>query len=207
MPVHEELAGDLSGAGTRIAKGRKRMRTLADRITDELQVLIGKPMGDCWRATNMQIFEFGPRHKFVNRKGEEVEGSDVRLHVQCRWRMVDAARILFGRDDLLRPADEAISLDDFDWDKGDSILDVVQRNWFAGLRAAPLHVVNATGDTYGGFRISFERDVALEAFPCDSDRGEYHEHWRLLGHRSDGTHFVITGYGIEDDPHELPTDR
>lgn len=182
------------------------MTTLADRITTELQVLIGEPMSDCWRAANMQIFEFGPRHKWVNRKGEEVEGGDLRLHVQCRWRIVDAARIVFGRDDLLRPADENVSLDDFDWDKDDSVLDVVKRDWFAQRRTAPLHVVNATGDIYGGFRITLEQDVVLEAFPCDSERGEYSEHWRLLGHRSNGSHFVITGYGIEDDRHELSTD-
>ena len=183
------------------------MTTLADGITGELHVLIGEPMSDCWRVTNMQIFEFGPQHKFVNRKGEEVEGSDLTLHLQCRWRIVDSARILFGRDDLLHPADENIPLDEFDWDKDYSVLDVVQREWFAERRTAPLRVVDAIGDIYGGFQISLEQHVVLQAFPCDSDRGEYSEHWRLFGHRSDGSHFVITGYGIEEDSHESPTDR
>jgi hypothetical protein len=175
------------------------MSTLADRITNELRVLIGEPISDCWRAANMQVFEFGPMKKFVNRKGEEVEGGDLKLHVQCRWRMVDGTRILFGRDDLLRPANERIPLDDFDWDKDDSILDVVQREWFVQHRKAPMHVVSATGDDYGGCRIDLEDSVSLEVFPCDSDRGEYSEHWRLLGHRSDGSHFVITGCGVEED--------
>ena len=182
------------------------MTTLAGRITAELQVLIGEPLSDCWRVSNMPIFEFGPRHKFLNRKGEEVEGSDLRLHLQCRWRIVDAERILFGRDDILRPADENISPDDFDWDEDDSVFDVVRRKWFAERRSVPLHVVSATGDIYGGFRITLEQDVVLEAFPCDSNRGEYSEHWSLLNDRSEGSYFVVMGYGVEDDRHESLTD-
>ena len=178
------------------------MNALADQITAELRVLIGEPMSDCWRAANMQVFEFGPVHKFVNRKGEEVEGSNLELHVQCRWRMVDRTRILFARDDLLRPANKDIPLDDFDWDKDESVLDVVQREWFAEHRVAPFHVINATGDIYGGCQIELKDHVFLELFPCDSDRGEYSEHWRLLGHNSDGSHFVVTGYGVEDDRYE-----
>ena len=178
------------------------MTTLADQITAGLQAIVGQPMGGCWRAANMQIFEFGPRRTYLNREGEEVEGSDLRLHVQCRWRLVEATGILFGRDDLLRPADDSISPDDFDWDEQESVLDVAQRDWFASYRAEPLHVVAAVGDVYGGFRITLEQDVVLEAFPCDSDRGEYSEHWRLLDDRNEGSHFVITGYGVEDNRYE-----
>lgn len=95
------------------------MSGLAERIAAELRVLIGEPIRDCWRAANMQIFEFGPAKKYLNRKGDEVEGSDLSLHVQCRWRMVDGSRILFARDDLLRPANQDIPIDEFDWDRDD----------------------------------------------------------------------------------------
>jgi hypothetical protein len=175
------------------------MTTLADQITSELRVLIGKPISDCWRAANMQIFEFGPQNEFLNRKGDKVTAADIKLHVQCSWRLVDSERILFGSDDLYRPADQNISKDDFDWGKDDSILDVAQKAWFTDRKVAPLHVQNVSGDVYGGFQIMLEHTVVLEAFPFDSDRGEYSEHWRLLGHRPDGSHFVITGYGVEDD--------
>lgn len=172
------------------------MGTLADRISDELRVLVGQPISDGWRVANMQIFEFGPLRKRINRKGEEVESGELKLHIQCRWRMVDRTRILFARDDLLRPADESISLDDFDWDKQESKLDVVNRAWFAEHHTKPLCVISASGDDYGGFRLALEENVALEVFPCDSNRGEYSEHWRLLGHRKDGSHFVIDGNGV-----------
>ncbi len=175
------------------------MTGLAERISAELRVLIGEPISVCWRAANMQVFEFGRPKTFLNRKGEQVEGSDLRLHVQCRWRMVDGCRILFARDDLLRPANEDIPIDEFDWDKDDSVLDVVQRKWFEDRRVTPLKVVRVAGDKYGGCQVEFEHGVVLELFPCDSDRGEYSEHWRLLGHRPDGSHFVVTGHGVEGD--------
>jgi hypothetical protein len=173
------------------------MNGLAERITAELWVLVGEPISDCWRAANMQVFEFGPAKKYRNRKGDEVEGSDLKLHVQCPWRMVDGSQILFARDDLLRAANQDIPIDEFDWDKDDSVLDIVQRQWFEDHRAAPLKVVHVAGDQYGGCQIRLEGGMLLELFPCDSDRGEYSEHWRLLDDRRDSYHFVVTGYGVE----------
>jgi hypothetical protein len=170
------------------------MSTLAERITAELRVLNGQPMGDCWRVANMQIFEFGPRVRIVNRKGQEVETGELRLHVQCRWRLVDPQRIIFGSDDINYPADESISLDEFDWDKYQAVLDIAQRRWFEEHQGSPLKVVAVRGDAYGGFQLQFEGGVALEALPCDSRRGEYSERWRLLGHRVDRSHFVVTGF-------------
>jgi hypothetical protein len=172
------------------------VNTVADRITAELGALVGQLLGDCWRAADMQVFGFGPRHRIFNRMGE-IEVCGLRLHVQCRWRLVDAGKIAFGRDDLNYPADESVSAEDFDWDKQDSALDVAQRQWFAWHRAAPPRVEAVHGDAYGGFRVCLEGGAALEAFPCDSRRGEYSEHWRLIGHRADGSHFVVTGDGVE----------
>lgn len=173
------------------------MSTLADRITTELRVLLGQPLADCWRMANMQIFEFGPRRCIVNREGVEVEVSELKLHVQCRRRLVDGSQILFARDDLNLPADEAVPIEDFDWDKHESMLDVTQRQWFERPRDVLPKVVGVRGDVYGGFQVELEGGFVLEVFPCDSARGEYSEHWRLLGHRADGSHFVVTGYGIE----------
>lgn len=173
------------------------MDPLADRITSELSMLIGQPIGDCWRVADMQIFEFGPRHLKRNRKGEMVEASDISLHIQCRWRFVDARSILFGRDDLSYPADETIPQEQFDWDKSSSVLDVAQSGWFEKHGASLPVVQQVQGDGYGGFQIALTGGFTLECFPCDSQRSEYSEHWRLLGHRADGSHFVVTGDGIE----------
>lgn len=174
------------------------MSTLADQITAELGVLIGEPLSACWRVANMQVFEFGPMHEMLNRKGKKVNGSDLRLHVQCRWRIVDGKHILFGCDDLLKPANAEIPIDEFDWDKDDACLDVAQRNWFLEHRDAPLQVVSAMGDNYGGCRIQLQDRVSLELFPCDSDRSESSEHWRMFHSDPNKSHFVITGNGVEN---------
>jgi hypothetical protein len=181
------------------------MSDLAIRISSELQALIGQPIADWWRAADMAVVEFGPRHRIVNRKGDAIDVSDLRLHLQCRWRFTDSSDILFGSDDLYRPADEGVSHDDFDWDKQDSVLDVKWRTWILRNRGREPRVIRCIGDAYGGFRIELEGGVILEAFPCNSRRGECSEHWRLIGHRIDGAHFVVTGYGIQgthDAPHE-----
>jgi hypothetical protein len=173
------------------------VKTLADRISSELRVLIGKPMTDCSRAANMQVFGFAPRRQKRNRRGEIVELGYIRLHIQCRWRFMDERCILFGRDDLLVPADDSVLMVEFDWDAAESALDVAQRNWFASQRSDLPAVIAVGGDAYGGFRISLAGGYTLECFPCDSRRDEYSEHWRLVGHRADGSHFVVTGDGIE----------
>src|SRR4030042_7067785 len=117
------------------------MSELAHHISVELRVLIGQRIVDCWRVANMAVFEFGPRQRIVNSKGEEVEVSELRLHVQCRWRMVDEAGILFGSDALNYPADENVPLEDFDWDKQDSVLDIRRREWFIQNRDRALKVI------------------------------------------------------------------
>lgn len=179
--------------------GALLLMTLAERINTELGALLGQQFIECSRAANMQMFGFGPRHPKVNRRGEAIEVCQFALHIQCRWRLVDAAKIVFGSDDLHYPADDAIPWDEFDWDKNPSVLDVVQREWFAQRMLVPLKVVNVCGDKYGGFRVQLDGDFALEAFPCYSRRGENSEHWRLFGHRDDGSHFVITADGALGD--------
>lgn len=173
------------------------MTSVSDQITAEMQVLISQDFCSCWRIGNMQIFEFGKVRSHLNRKGQKVQSGEFKLHVQCRWRMINPTRILFGRDDLLRPADSRISIDDFDWDESESILDVAQQEWFTGHRPGFAKVTSVSGDAYGGCRIGFGTGEILELIPCDSDRSEYSEHWRLFGHRDDDTHFVVTGAGID----------
>lgn len=170
------------------------MKGLAERISEALSVLIGKPIFDCWRVANMQIFEFGECQKILNRRGCEVEVADWKLHLQCRWRMVDGESIVFGNDDLYYPADEKLPWDEFDWDKQESVLDLRQQEWFAINRDKKRKVTDAIGDIYGGFQIKLEGGFRLEAFPCKSFQDEHCEQWRLF--ESESEHFVIDGDGV-----------
>jgi hypothetical protein len=171
------------------------VKSLGDQITAELQVLVEQPIGDCWRAADMAIFEFGPRRQMVNRYGQEVETSDISLHLQCRWRFVGERGVVFGSDDLYLPADPDMPADEFDWDKHDSVLDVLRRGWFEQRRGSLPVVEEVVGDDYGGFRVLIFGGFALECLPCDSRR--HKERWRMLGHRDDGEHLVVRGDGVE----------
>src|SRR4051812_48044105 len=137
------------------------MGNLADKITAALGILIEQPLSGCNRAADMHMFRFGPWRKRTNRKGELIDVTDHCLSVQCRWRLLDPDRILFGRDDLLYPADEAISLDDFDWDQQESRVDRLRREWFDQQQTVPPVVTSVQGDLYGGFRIELSGGFAL----------------------------------------------
>jgi hypothetical protein len=175
------------------------MSATADKITEELAVLVGLPMSDWWRAAGMQILEFGPKHKIVNRRGEEVERSDISLHLQCFWRLVDSERIVFGHEDLDQPADKSIDPSDFDWDKDDSVLDFHLSKWRAQYYDTPPLVVEATGDAYRGISLALDNGHNLQTFPCSTpwNEEEDNEYWRLCGHRKDGRHFVVADIWVE----------
>jgi len=146
----------------------------------------------------MQLLGFGPKEKRTNRRGEVVEVSKYGIHTQCKWRLVDSERIVTGSGDLYRPADESIPEEEFDWDKDDSVLDFKMMKWLAEYEEAPPLVVEARGDAYGGFCITLDNGQSFVTFPCESHwSDEEEEIWRLLGHRKDGRHFVVSDCGVE----------
>ena len=168
---------------------------LAAKITSELHALLGEPLAECGRVANMQMFGFGPPTRSVTLLGKVVEHSKYSLHLQCRWRFTNEHEILFGSDDLNYPADENTSLEGFDWDQSPSLLDVKQQEWFT-QHGGSMQVTEVIGDRYGGFRVLLEQGIVLEAFPCDSRRDDYSEHWRFFGHRADESHFVVSRESI-----------
>jgi hypothetical protein len=165
-----------------------------DEITDALQILIGQPIGRSRRAANMQIFSFGQLITSHNRKGEQIEIETFALHVQCQWRFTAQGRILFGRHDLWLPADERIALDEFDYDKQPSRLDITQRQVFASLMNVGATVTAAGATQYGGFSIEIGGVSTLEAWPSGSaDKSEL---WRLFRNEEESQHFVVKANGV-----------
>jgi hypothetical protein len=172
------------------------MPSLADRITAQLQVLVGQPVGDCWRAADMIVFEFGPRRRITNRRGEEIEVGDVRLHIQCPWRLVSPSSLHFGRADVFvpvpvfaAPGPRTAEAADGGTIDGETRLDRLRRVWNDRHVDAGLRVETACGDPYAGFRLEFTGGWALETFPTTA--ASSCEQWRLL--RADGAHFVVSG--------------
>ena len=175
------------------------MTNLRDAIIQALSPLIGLPLWSAGRALNMEMFDFGRRHRLFNRRGEEVEVGENALHIQCPWRIMGLEGLVVGSGDRYYPADEESDWEQFDDEKDLARLEARMNAWIEEHRAGPLKVERVDADRLGGFRIFLEGGFVLEAFPSDSLQGEYSEHWRLLRPSAAGGHFVVTGYGVECD--------
>ena len=179
-------------AGTAVA-------ALRDRIAEALSPLVGLPLWGAMRALNMEMFKFGDRRRCLNRKGEEIEVGDLDLHIACPWRIVGPEGVVVGSRDRHYPADEDSDWQEFDDEKDLARLEARLSAWLDDHRDAPPRVQRVEADAVGGFRIFLAEGFVLEAFPAGSLRGEYSEHWRLFGPAMGDRHFVVTGYGVEDD--------
>lgn len=167
-----------------------------DRIAKALSVLLGLPLWGATRALNMEMFAFGERRTRRNRKEEDVEVGEYMLHIQCPWRLVGPNGIIVGSEDRNYPEDENADWREFNSD-GPSRCEARLGTWFKECATAPLKVGRLEADSVGGFRLLLERGFVLEVFPANSLEGEYSERWRLF-QPSQGSHFVITGYGVEE---------
>src|SRR3990172_723693 len=84
------------------------MTDVAQAALEHLEPLVGLSMSSSHRVADMRVFLFGTPG------GVPVKPSGgFALHVQCPWRLETADRIVTGRHDLFRPAEET---EDFDWD-------------------------------------------------------------------------------------------
>lgn len=172
------------------------MESIRDEIASALLPLVGLPLWGAGRVVDMEMFDFGGRHKQRNRKGEEVEVGDYALHIQCPWRIVGAAGIVVGSQDRAYPGDEASDWEQFDDEKDPARLEARLNLWLEQYRDSPLEVQRVEVDAVGGFRLFLASDFILETFPANSLCGEYSEHWRLFSPCDDTSHFVVTGHGI-----------
>jgi hypothetical protein len=170
--------------------------TLQERVIAALSPLVSLPLWGAARALNMEMFKFGERRTRPNRKGQLVEVGEYALHIQCPWRIVGPEGVIVGPEDRSYPEDEDADWTDFDSD-GRSRCEARMEAWLSGYSATPLKVQRVEADSVGGFKTFLQHGFVLEAFPADSLRGEYSEHWRLFGPSNEG-HFVVTGYGVQE---------
>ena len=170
---------------------------MKEAIEKALQGLIGMPLWKAHRAADMQVLQFGARHPTTTRRGDVAMVGDCALHIQCGWRIVGASGIVTGRRDLYSPAgaDPYQDLDQFDYEGPlPNRRDVRLAALLEEREAAPLVVRSCAADGVGGFRLEFNDAFVLDVVPDDSTDSE---HWRLLHPHTNGSHFVVTGKGIE----------
>jgi hypothetical protein len=152
----------------------------------------------------MEMFDFGSRHRQLNRKGQEVDVGEYALHIQCPWRIVGPDGIIVASEDRNYPEDEMSDWEDFDSDFP-SRCEARMAAWLHEHSLAPLRVERVKADSVGGFALLLQLGFILEAFPAHSRQGEYSEYWRLFQPLTGTGHFVVTGHGVEaarDEPGE-----
>lgn len=172
------------------------------QIESALSALIGLPLSTSHRAADLQIFGFGAADtrmiRFGPRRGEQGEVHEYALHIQCAWRVSGPTGIVVGSNDLnySSGSDPLDTPEHWDRDAANTNRrDQRIRDW---LGRAPFVVDGLRADMFGGFSLLLEDGFALDVFPDDSLDGEYSEHWRLLRPDEAGSHFVVSGSGIDD---------
>jgi hypothetical protein len=165
------------------------------RLEAALAPLVGLPLWKSTRVTDLQAFHFGDKRTQTNRAGQESEVGDFALHVQCAWRIRGSAGIVVASGDRYHQPDFAPVDEQWDWSApGTNRCDERIRAWLQ----QSYEVKSITADPMGGVALVLADSFVLEIFPDDSLDGEYSEHWRILRPGDLGSHFVVSGSGVED---------
>lgn len=181
-----------------------RPQDLAARIQDELSPLLHQPLKEWHRAANMAVLGFGPTVTTHGLRGNPVQRARYRLHLQCPWRLVSYASILFGSGDLNLPADSQIASPEFHDQLHSSQLDTTLQEWMQSHASDPPCVTSVAADSWGGLVLDFSCNAKLQVLPCGratmrSKHEISRELWRFFGHREDEGHLVVDDCGIVPD--------
>ena len=167
---------------------------MREELERALSPLVGMPMWVGHRAADMQMFQLGDRRSAKNHRGETREVGEYALHLQCAWRIRGPQGIVVGSGDLYYPKGDFDEVPaDFDWQKENRRDERLTALLTTGAEK-PLLVEGVSADEAGGFILDMSGGFRLEVFPADSSPDEY---WRLFRPGELGSHFVVTGRGIE----------
>lgn len=157
-------------------------------IEEKLNVLIGQPLIDIGRASNLLWLSFGKRVVVIDRKGNEIQKGKYALNVQCAWRLTQNSHIIVASKDVYLPK-IGLDYDSFDWEEyGSNRFDERISNFKPMITKINLSVLNITVDDIGGVIIDLESGVKFELFPDDSLEDEF---WRFIINGNKSEHFVF----------------
>lgn len=165
------------------------------KIQKHLNVLIGKPLLNLGRASNLIWFNFGKWVIKKNRLGIEKKVGEFSLHVQCSWRLSNCNKIIVAYRDVYMPSSQCNEEDEFNWEiQGMNFFDEKAEEINNNLKSS-LFVKQISADYLGGVRIKFENDYELELFPDESNGDD--EFWRFITNIHTSNHMVVSGNGVE----------
>lgn len=168
---------------------------LKELIEEKLKCLIGKPLIDAGRASNLVWFSFGQARLIPTRTGKFKIVGDFSLNVQCSWRVSYQERLVVASKDIYRPKRSwQGDVDNFFWDiPGMSRCDDKLESFIKESKSK-LSVSFIEADDLGGIKIILLNNTILELFP---DESEDSEHWRFFTPGSEESHFIVTPDGID----------
>jgi hypothetical protein len=145
------------------------------------------------RAVDMEIFNFGPLHEWIDKHGRSRSTGDIWLHVQAPWRIVSRDRIVVGYGDYWDPP-IGVEAEGFDpsnapRNRRDELVAA-----FHAERLTPRSVSDVEARTTGDLCITFDDGSRLEIQP--DSIGPRDEYWRLFA--SGGPHLVVGALGAEE---------
>ncbi len=169
---------------------------LKELIEERLECLIGKPLIDAGRASNLVWFSFGQTRLIPTRTGESKTVGDFSLNIQCSWRISFQGRLVVASKDIYRPKGSwQGDANKFLWDMPGMSRCDEKLDGFIKESEPKSSVSSIEADELGGVKIRFSNRTMLELFP---DESEDSEHWRLFVPGDTKSHFVITPEGIDD---------
>jgi hypothetical protein len=147
-----------------------------DAITDVLNRLLNLPLWAIGRAGSLEWFQFGTKRIVPTLRGGKKEVGEIALHVDCPWRLLDAAGNLVASDESAREILSAVA-------------------------SPPLTCCGVSVRSPGHFTVDFLSGEQILVEAVDEECLEY---WRLFWPASEKPHFVIGPAGSEAEPDADP---
>ncbi|NJN16640.1 MAG: hypothetical protein HC822_10385 [Oscillochloris sp.] len=170
------------------------MNDIQAAINSKLQLFVGAEMCSAGRAVGLLWFLFTRNQDLPNQE-TSTSIQELKLHVQCAWRITQGNVILVASSDRFYPkGDPHQDIEGFDWttpfvNRCDERIALL----FSDKQYKDWKVSSARVDNVGGFELRFSKGRRLQIFPDDSLGEEY---WRFIGDGTNQEHFVVTGNGI-----------
>ena len=156
--------------------------------------LIDKRIFSIRRMHNILLLGIGEPVTTKNVDGMEIIASEVEMHIQSTWRIVNKEKnkIWLASSDFYSPSSSIKTDRNFKWYAQEmNLFDEKSQLWFD--RENPIYIRDYKSTEWGDLFLYFSNGDCLEIWVDASDETEC---WRIFKYNVDDIHCVITGNGL-----------
>jgi hypothetical protein len=154
-------------------------------VHNALAPLVGLPLCQLGRSSNMLLLQFGNPHEVSARDGSTKMVHDWTIQIQCPWRISQHSQIVIAFRDFyysdVAKNNQAVM--------NKSRYDSVLGSLCAEFEATPPRVISVDSDDTGTFSLHLSEGYRLEAIPAENT--ESGKHWRIFEPIVAGKSFVF----------------